>query len=212
MKRFNQNSFFLLGILSIGFLFSGCTSETKKVTDATGGGGGGGQQVASLPNSAFYCLRAGKDTVERWLGKNGGNDKFSRIVMSYYWPDRTQNGFTLIAFGNEKNNNKKWDSDLDTLKMITTCQVLNITNQIVLGSNEIPRETIRRLWEEYSTDPGRYLKFTPIISQETLPTGVLCCKNNLVYQIDLILSTGMPPTQSYDPGYTNPSPPKEPSN
>ena len=203
----------LCSVVSLFFFFSCGPDTTTTANNDSNEDSLGAQAAAGLPNNSFYCMRAGKDTVERWLEQNGGgNNKHSRLVLSYYWPNRSNNRFTLISHLNTKTDAHKFDPNEDTLTTISTCQVVGIGNEIVLGSNQVPISVIRRLWD-LSADPGRYIKFTPMVNSGVNETGQPCnCAGHLVYKIDLILSTGFPPTADYDPGYSNPSPPKDTGN
>ncbi len=168
--------------------------------------------AAALPDNAFYCLRAGADTVERWLDLETGRDKYKRMVFNYYWPDRNQNPFTLIGFRTKKND-RKFDPTPYTLTRITTCTVTGIETgtDIILSDQQVSIDEIRRLWGFRTGAGPHYLKFTPMINYGKDHEGNPCnCPRYLTYKIDLVTTGGIPGAD-YTPGATNPSPPKPPA-
>jgi hypothetical protein len=208
---------FVLGffIVSVLFFMAGCgnsadckltAEDTAAICSTCPGQEAGITQAATagLPNNAFYCLRAGQDTVERWLDNAAGGGPYARIVFNYYWPNRTQNGFTLMAIrGREKGTRY-------TLKKITVCAVEGIGESIILADQQVSRETIRRVWSRHQATTD-YLKFIPMVNLGEEPAGNACnCPNHLIYKIQLVNRFGQP-YGADDPGYTNPSPPKPPA-
>jgi len=168
--------------------------------------------IAGLPDEAFWCLRAGRDTVLRWLATGpGGQDRFKKIVFKYYWPDRTQSYFTLIS-QKGKRSVREYEVMVDTLGKVGICSVEGLGTEVYLGGNQVSVDAIRQLWS-YATDPTvtYYLKFTPKINKGRDQNGNPCnCPGHLIYQIDLVPTPGGAGSD-YQPGYTNPSPPKPPA-
>ena len=166
---------------------------------------------AALPNTAFYCLEASATQVEEWLATDGGANRYKRIVFDYYWEDRTSStmSFTLVGYRSRRTD-RNFDPTPYQLTRLSQCTPGGIGASITLSGQQVSIDDIRRLWSQRTGSGPHTLRFTPMVNAGR--SGAPCdCPGFLVYKIDLIGNPGDSGGDTIDSEYTNPSPPKPPS-
>ncbi|HEX6190747.1 MAG TPA: hypothetical protein VFZ42_00215 [Chitinophagaceae bacterium] len=169
--------------------------------------------AAALPNSAFNCLEASATQVDEWLATESGNNRYKRIVFEYFWEDRTSSStsYTLVGY-RSKRTDRSFDPTPYRLAVLAQCTPTGIGTSITLSGQQVSIEQIRRIWA-LRTGPGPHsLKFTPMVNAGRDHLGQPCnCPNYLIYKIDLVGNPTVSGGDALDSEYTNPSPPKPPS-
>ena len=205
--------FVLIAVMVISCNCNDSVKEDQKtgVTTSDSIPPGGSTLSADLPNTAFYCMEATAAQVDEWLTTEAGGNRYRRVVFDYYWEDRTSGtmGFTLVGYRSRRTD-RHFDPTPYQLTKTVQCTPEGIGNSITLSGQQVSIDAIRRLWNQRTGAGPHSLKFTPVVNAGT--SAEPCnCPNFLVYKIDLIGNPTVSGGDAIESEYTNPSPPKPPS-